>query len=235
MDNMISVVDENGDGVVDRAEFHALVRMATLRATLREERGKSTILRKSLIQSKNKFDGSDSSDTDRRAKFAESKSEEKKVDDHSSTIRQRLPRTCQEALSPDSNDERAIIVTESKYPFNIVGVNEPWEDLCGYKSSEAHGKSMSGLIQGPKTNRKGLKGAMDRLLMGDEHVECTTVNYRKDGSMFTNQLIMGPLYDEADFDEEEGKREAAFYVGILINLGDLAQDLSAEIAEGDPQ
>ena len=119
-----------------------------------------------------------------------------------------------------------------------MGVNEPWEDLCGYKSSEAIQQSMSDLIQGPKTNREGLKEAMNKLTKeGAENVEVDTVNYRKDGSMFKNHLIMAPLYDDkGDGDDlEEGKREVAFFVGILNNIGELGKALSfaeEELQEG---
>ena len=145
--------------------------------------------------------------------------------DHSEALG-RLPRTYQEALPPGKGDDRAIIVTEGKYPYAVVGVNKPWEDLCGYKSSEAVHKSMSNLIQGPMTNREGLKHAMDRLVNGADHVECTTVNYRKDGTMFNNLLTMGPLYEEGnDGDMEEGLKKPSFYVGILMNIGELGADI----------
>ena len=94
-------------------------------------------------------------------------------------------------------------------------------------------ESVSGLIQGPRTNREGLKYAMDQLVKGADHVECTTVNYRKDGSMFNNLRTMGPLYVEDGADEEAGKREAAYYVGILMNIGELAQDMSVKEEKED--
>jgi hypothetical protein len=40
---------------------------------------------------------------------------------------------------------------------------------------------------------------------------------------------MGPLYDEEDgIDEEKGEREVAYFVGILKNIGELAQSMSEE-------
>lgn len=220
---MIAVVDENSDGVVDREEFHTLVSMATLRAT-HKKRGTIANVRNS-IASKSCARTADASSSS-SMKSSGNKCKEEKSHQNSPGIQQHLPRTYQEALPPGKGDDCAIIVTEAKHPFAVVGVNEPWEDLCGYKSSEAVDKSMSGLIQGPKTNHEGLKHAMDQLVKGADHVECTTVNYRKDGSMFVNLLTMGPLYDEDGADEATGKREAAYYVGILMNIGELAQDMS---------
>lgn len=46
--NMLKVVDENGDGIVDRLEFHTLVRIATERARYKKEKKES---RKSTINS----------------------------------------------------------------------------------------------------------------------------------------------------------------------------------------
>ena len=88
---------------------------------------------------------------------------------------------------------------------------------------------MSKLIQGPKTNREGLKKSMNELIGGADYVECETINYRKDGSTFKNFLQMGPLYDDnAEVDEEKGEREVAYFVGILKNIGELAQSMSEE-------
>lgn len=198
---MVDVVDDNNDGCIDREEFHVLVKMATLR--------------KQKSSTRISVAGRFRSDVRQSSKLSET-SEIKREDEYHG-----LPRTYEEALPPGEGDNRAVIVTETKHPYPVVGVNKPWEDLCGYKSSEAVGKSMSGLIQGPKTNTKGLKDAMDELKNGAVRVECTTVNYRKDGSMFNNHLTMAPL-------ECNAGNKAAFYVGILKNIGDLAQDLSDE-------
>ena len=81
---------------------------------------------------------------------------------------------------------------------------------------------MSDLIQGPETNRDGLKNAMNKLMHdGATSIEVDTINYRKDKSMFKNRLVMGPLYNEDDdTDVEKGSRKAAYYVGILTNIGE---------------
>lgn len=136
-------------------------------------------------------------------------------------LHESLPRTFEEALGDNKHKDRAIIVTETKHPFNIVAVNERWEYLCGYQASEAVSKSAV-IIQGPMTNRECLKNAMSKLLQGSSHVECDTVNYRKDGSTFKNRLAMGPLYDGADTEDQK----LAYYVGVLMNIGELASDLA---------
>ena len=253
---MIRVVDDNGDGVIDREEFHTLVNMATLRAEHKKEvrkRRKDTTqkLKHSILRSSTSeypadtlgfFDESNSGKSSEGSEVLDCSDkkrvtfiEEKKTGDSSAReeqdVPQNLPRTYEEALPQDGNaDSRAIIITEAKKPFRVVGVNKPWEDLCGYKSEEALQKSMSDLIQGPETNREGLKDAMDKLTKGADYVEVDTVNYRKDKSTFHNHLVMGPLYDDKDDggDVEEGMREPAYYFGILKNIGELAKCLSME-------
>ena len=129
-----------------------------------------------------------------------------------------LPQSYQEALA----DGRAVVVTETEPPYEIVAANKAWGDLCGYKQSEAIGANMSKLIQGPKTNSEGLNKAMDDLIGGADYVECNTINYRKDGSTFENKLQMGPLYDnDVNADEERGERKASYFVGVLNNLGEV--------------
>jgi len=229
---MISVVDENGDGVVDREEFHALVSMATVRASMKREKRQATLSKRTTVKfrrstvDKNPFGSGDSSSPIEGGESGRSR-ENVAASGSSSSMHGPLPRTYEEALAPPNGDDRAIVVTEAKYPFNVVGCNEPWEDLCGYRGDEAVHKNMSNLIQGPETNREGIRRAMDELHAGAQHVECTTVNYRKDGTTFKNFLRMGPLYDDEDGydDVEGGKRMPAYYVGILMNLGELAQKI----------
>ena len=138
-----------------------------------------------------------------------------------------LPKTMTDAFDNQA-DIRPIVVTETQHPFPIVKVNQSWQDLCGYSSEEAVSKSMSDLIQGPKTNREDISNAMYRLAAGAEHVECTTVNYRKDKTAFTNRLAMGPLYDD---EADEENKVATYYVGVLMNIGELASEFVNEVEE----
>jgi len=235
IETMISVVDVNNDGVVDREEFHTLVSIAALRATHKQEAKMKRRTRIQHLKSRLTISrGCDDAEPIDHSLNEESTTLQDQTLRDQTGLNRILPRTYDEALSPDMTrtDEPtpAIIVTENTHPFSIVGVNKAWEDLCGYEKKEAISKSMSSLIQGPKTNREGLKKAIVGLDEGKEYVECETVNYRKDGSMFKNRLIMGPLYDSVGTDEEENGKPT-HYVGILLNLGDLAQDMTIEDEE----
>jgi len=253
--NMLKVVDENGDGVVDIMEFRTLVNIASARAKYKKEKKlsrKSTItnIRASICvtgrpscniteQCGDEDESRKSSEVSREDPFPTEDPFPMIAEEEGTTHKGNspLPRTYQEALPSKSQagdgggdaDTRAIVVTEAKHPFAVVGCNKPWEDLCGFDESEAVGAPMSKLIQGPKTNREGLKKSMNELIGGADYVECETINYRKDGSTFKNFLQMGPLYDDnAEVDEEKGEREVAYFVGILKNIGELAQSMSEE-------
>ena len=240
--NMLKVVDENGDGVVDNLEFRTLVNIATARAKFKKEKKlsrKSTMsnLKASISQSVTGRPSLRVSErSDEALKFARGEDSFPIIVEVKGTMNKGnspLPRTYEEALSEagDGNaDNRAVVVTEAKHPFAVVGCNTPWEKLCGFNESEAVGAPMSTLIQGPETNREGLKKTMKELIGGADYVECETINYRKDGSTFRNFLQMGPLYDDnnGEVDEEKGQREVAYYVGILTNIGELAQSMSGE-------
>ena len=127
---MIAVVDENSDGVVDREEFHTLVSMATLRATHKQESKKK---RGTIAKFRNSIDPKSCDCTDDLVSSSSMKSQGKKCkegkgQDNSSGIPQCLPCTYQDTFPPGKGDDRAIIVTEAKHPFAVVGVDEPWEE-----------------------------------------------------------------------------------------------------------
>ena len=203
---MMNIVDENNDGVVDREEFHTLIGLATLRAKHRQEAkkkkkdvGNSLSIRWRSVRKRTSTLDSTSSDS-------------------------RLPRTLEEALSNTSAGvNRAIIITEAEPPFRIVDVNEEWEHLCGYTREEAVAEVMANLIQGQQTDHEGLRAALSDLVGGSQHVECETINYRKDGSMFKNHLQMGPIFSDGtdDSKDEEEKCEPIYYIGVLVNRGDV--------------
>ncbi|KAK1744405.1 hypothetical protein QTG54_004938 [Skeletonema marinoi] len=244
--SMLKVVDENGDGVVDILEFRTLVNIATERAKFRKEK-KMARKKSSMFGLKSSFTDEASATGRQSVNLSERNGDEESslkkfsilppsiAEEEGNVLKGSgtLPRTFDEALPTRSKagngdtGNRAIVVTEARYPYAVVGCNKPWEDLCGFNESEAVGQNMSAMIQGPKTNREGIKKSMEELIGGADYVECETINYRKDGSTFKNFLQMGPLYDDNDEgDEEKGEREVAYFVGILKNIGEFAQSLT---------
>lgn len=77
----------------------------------------------------------------------------------------------------------------------IVYANQAFLELCGYEEAEVLGRSPR-FLQGPRTSRS----ALDELRRALEHfqpVEVELLNYRKDGSVFWNNISIVPLLDEA--------------------------------------
>lgn len=119
-----------------------------------------------------------------------------------------LPRNLHDATQSD--DQRAIVITEKKMPFRIVSVNSAWETLCGYTAAECNGQTLS-CIQGPDTNTASITALMAQLLRGEKAGTILT-NYKKDGSKFRNHLSVGPL--------EDHHGNTTHFVGVLKEIQD---------------
>lgn len=78
-----------------------------------------------------------------------------------------------------------IIVTNQNE--KIVGVNLVWVDMCKFTAEEAFGRRPE-ILQGPLTNRETALDFSLRL-RGGQSAFASIINYKKDGSMFTNHLF----------------------------------------------
>lgn len=121
-----------------------------------------------------------------------------------------LPRTLAEAMT----SSHAVVVTTFEYPHRIVHVNAAWEQLCGYTQQEVHHQTLSAIVQGDQTNTAladaTVRGVVQNARGGasDRHAATTTaemyvVNYKKNGSPFTNHVRMGPMALSDDQPEVE--------------------------------
>jgi|GEM_PF-2911833 len=87
-----------------------------------------------------------------------------------------------------------IVITDAKKPENpIIYVNHGFEKITGYSRTEVIGKNCS-LLQGEAKNQPGLKEISQALA---ENRGCKVVlkNFRKDGTLFWNELTISPVYD----------------------------------------
>ncbi|MCU0535093.1 MAG: diguanylate cyclase [Hydrococcus sp. Prado102] len=77
----------------------------------------------------------------------------------------------------------------------IIYVNPKFEQMTGYSASEVIGKNCR-FLQGTDTKQTGLNTIRQALR---EQKECRVVlrNYRKDGSLFWNDLSISPIRDES--------------------------------------
>ncbi len=119
---------------------------------------------------------------------------------------QALHKTLQELASVEETlrlQERAIaashsgiVITDWRLPNNpVVYVNAAFEKITGYKASEVMGRNCR-LLQGrdlQQTDRDSMRSAITT------GTACNVVirNYRKDGTLFWNELYISPIYDSA--------------------------------------
>lgn len=100
----------------------------------------------------------------------------------------------------------AIVVTSSTWPYPILGVNEAWEDLCGFTEDQVRGKTFHSLgITGDFTEADSIR-ALSKKLANEEQAAVHLTNATKDGTLFRNYLRVAPLYT---------KDEITHFVGVL--------------------
>jgi adenylate cyclase len=88
----------------------------------------------------------------------------------------------------------SVVVTDARQPDNpIIFVNPAFERLTGYTQDEIIGRNCR-FLQAADTDQPGRRQIRGAILMG---TECRTVlrNYRKDGSIFYNELSITPVFD----------------------------------------
>jgi len=115
-----------------------------------------------------------------------------------------------------------IIVSDAREPdYPVVYVNPAFEKLTGYTAAEALERNCR-FLQRPEGQEEE-KAALHQALA--EAKPCTVViqNYRKDGSMFWNQLSVSPIRD--------ANGEVTHFIGLLKDISgriQLEQQLQVE-------
>ncbi|WP_413161064.1 PAS domain S-box protein [Capilliphycus salinus ALCB114379] len=101
-------------------------------------------------------------------------------------------RLSEKAIAASSN---GIVLADARLEDHpIIFVNPAFEQITGYSSSEIVGKNTR-FLQGSDGNQPEIE-RLRTALKNEE--SCTVVlrNYRKDGSLFWNELNVSPIYDE---------------------------------------
>jgi PAS domain S-box-containing protein len=96
----------------------------------------------------------------------------------------------------DSRD--GITISDSSLPDNpLVFVNPAFERMTGYLLEDIEGKNCRFLQGNDKKQEDKLNIIRDAI---NQKKPClvTLRNYRKDGSMFWNELSMSPIFDAQD-------------------------------------
>jgi PAS domain S-box-containing protein len=117
-------------------------------------------------------------------------------------------RLLERAVAASSNGITICDVNQPDHP--IVYVNPRFETITGYSSSEIVGKNCR-ILQGTDTDRLAIDEIRSALNHGRE---CTVIlrNYRKDGTMFWNQLSISPVRDAMG--------RLTHYIGVLLDISD---------------
>lgn len=121
----------------------------------------------------------------------------------------------------------ASIVTDPNAADNpIIAVNEQFERLTGYAEAELVGRNCR-LLAGPATERAPL-ATLREAVASAAPVVAELLNYRKDGSTFTNAVMIAPvLNDDGNLAYFVGSQMAVDRVRSAPALGDAAARVAA--------
>ena len=90
-----------------------------------------------------------------------------------------------------------IVITDPALPDNpIIFVNKGFEVLTGYTREEALGQNCR-FLQAEDREQRGIEQLREAIKQG-EFVCVELRNYRKDGTMFWNELYLNPIYRDAE-------------------------------------
>ena len=108
-----------------------------------------------------------------------------------------------------ASSHNGIVITDCRLPNNaVVYVNSAFEKITGYISSEVVGKNCR-FLQGTdvfQPEKDILRNAINK----GESCSVVIRNYRKDGSLFWNELNISPIFDEMG--------RATHFIGIQTDI-----------------
>jgi PAS domain S-box-containing protein len=120
-----------------------------------------------------------------------------------------------EAMATFSRSSIAMVISNPDLPDNpLVYVNRAFEILTGYSAEAAIGRNCR-FLQGADTDPADIE-KLRRAVAAGEDVSVVLNNYRADGTMFRNAVVITPLRDDTDAIE--------YYLGIQRKLTDAEAD-----------
>lgn len=90
----------------------------------------------------------------------------------------------------------------------IVYANQAFVDICGYDQSEIVGRNCR-FLQGNDRNQPELD-LLRAAIAKHAPIEVTLRNYRKNGELFYNRLVVKPLFD--------AKGNVVYYLGVQYDI-----------------
>ena len=127
--------------------------------------------------------------------------------------------------------EDGIVVAEQEGDENIlIYVNKGFERLTGYSADEILYRDCR-FLQNDDRDQEALQSIREALKEGRPSREVLR-NYRKDGSLFWNELSITPVYDEDD--------KLMYYIGVQKDVSErveaqMALDALRKQQENTPQ
>ena len=102
-----------------------------------------------------------------------------------------------------------LIITDATDPtYPIMYVNPGFERMTGYSLVEVKGKNCR-FLQGSDRNQPQLEQLRHSIHAGQPCC-CTLRNYRKDGSLFWNEVSLSPIKDESG--------QVIYYIGVQTDI-----------------
>jgi PAS domain S-box-containing protein len=87
-----------------------------------------------------------------------------------------------------------VLITDNRLPDNpIIYCNPGFEKITGYPKAEIIGRNCR-FLQGPQTNNETVKTIKSKLKKGEDLV-IEILNYKKDGTLFYNELHISPIFN----------------------------------------
>ncbi|MDD3610002.1 MAG: PAS domain-containing protein [Halothiobacillaceae bacterium] len=104
----------------------------------------------------------------------------------------------------DASDDGIVIAEQEGEDNILIYVNPAFERLTGYRADEILYQDCR-FLQGTDRDQAGLSVIRKALTQG-RPARTTLRNYRKDGSLFWNELSITPIYDAQD--------KLTYFIGI---------------------
>jgi len=99
------------------------------------------------------------------------------------------------SLLKQDEAEMSVVISNPHLPDNpMIYVSDEFEAQTGYTPEEAVGRNCR-FLQGPDTNPHAIE-AIRQGLKAQTTFTIDILNYRKDGTPFTNRLRIRPLFDQ---------------------------------------
>jgi PAS domain S-box-containing protein len=115
-----------------------------------------------------------------------------------------------------------MVVTDPRQSDNpVVLANQAFLDLTGYRADEVLGRNCR-FLQGAQTSPATV-AAIREAMAQERGIDTEILNYRKDGSLFWNQLSLSPVHDD------DGK--LLYVLGSQIDVTEVRKVQSLEAAE----